>query len=128
MEEAEPCYCLIACDISKICLKTVRCDCYDFAILGNLCKHVHFISLNQQADTNQKPLIEEIDGIDEHDNIADLIVETDERQMEIETMKSLFLSQTDNQLNWYVGSKPPLYPHFTFFSFYNDPNLIAHLH
>ena len=98
-------------------LKTVRCDCYDIAICGNLCKHVHFISLNQQADTNQKPLIEEVDGIDEHDNIADLIVATDERQMEIETIKSLFLSQTENQFNWYVGSNPPHYTPILHFFF-----------
>lgn len=37
------CVCRLKCSACDICMHTVSCDCTDFLIQANLCRHVHFV-------------------------------------------------------------------------------------
>lgn len=76
------CNCLLECDECKICVHSVRCDCYDSTIKNSLCKHVHFIAMKRSQQEVECEQAEHV--MDDLDN--DPLQE-----------KSIFLSQ----------SKPP---------------------
>jgi len=44
------CDCKLICDDCKVCANQSSCDCFDYAIKGNLCKHTHYVMMNQSLD------------------------------------------------------------------------------
>ena len=63
------CDCVLSCDICRICANQASCDCFDYAIKGNLCKHIHyaliersktspggFLGVVQEQDTEQSDM------------------------------------------------------------------------
>lgn len=39
----ESCQCRLKCDACQVCIHMMKCNCLDYSIRSNLCKHVHYI-------------------------------------------------------------------------------------
>ena len=50
------CDCKLICDDCKICANQSSCDCFDYAIKGNLCKHIHYVMVNENLDCSHESI------------------------------------------------------------------------
>ncbi|XP_053206553.1 uncharacterized protein LOC128390810 [Panonychus citri] len=47
IKKKSDCSCLIHCQACDLCISEVSCECFDFMIKGNMCKHIHFIGMKR---------------------------------------------------------------------------------
>lgn len=90
INEEHNCQCSIRCEECKICSETISCDCYDYAIKNNLCKHTHYIALKFGTE-------EPNDGNNEDDSNLQISMTN-----ELQEIKNLFLSQNSIKEKQYV--------------------------
>ena len=88
IQSDQPCCCLLKCDECDICIHSIRCDCFDATIKGNLCKHAHFIAMN-------RPKVPIIQSPDQDE--AELIIGESQAQLTAAEERSIFLSQNVQQ-------------------------------
>ncbi|XP_074604061.1 uncharacterized protein LOC141857461 [Brevipalpus obovatus] len=48
----ESCTCLVKCFECQICIKSVRCECFDYCVRRNFCKHIHYVAMKRGEDKN----------------------------------------------------------------------------
>ena len=56
IDSSNSCGCRLICESCGICLHQASCQCYDFLIKGNMCKHIHFVMNNQSSHCNADPI------------------------------------------------------------------------
>lgn len=62
----DPCPCKLKCSPCNACVHTYSCNCVDYLIKNNLCKHIHYILLDKPQFLDSTP-IEQTDLIIEED-------------------------------------------------------------
>ena len=79
------CGCRLICGNCGICLHQASCQCYDYLIRGNMCKHIHFVMSNNNqgsyCDTEPVPSCSQDDRIqllDQREQIEEEIFLTSE--------------------------------------------------
>jgi len=73
----ENCSCLLKCKECNECMKSVRCECVDFCVRSNFCKHIHYVAMRKErTHTILEPVLDDEGGL----NI--MIDETSEFQRE----------------------------------------------
>lgn len=53
---SSPC-CALNCEYCNICTHSYDCTCIDFLIRTNICKHIHYVCLNQDTNTSSKNIL-----------------------------------------------------------------------
>lgn len=48
----ESCPCLLRCSDCGLCIKSVSCECFDYCVRQNFCKHIHFVAKNRQKNVS----------------------------------------------------------------------------